>query len=71
MLISDRTSIQHGVAESLEPPKLFSVAHFEVDERTQKGCPMQCVGECSCRPEPCRSECFCVSHCPRHCARHR
>jgi len=64
---SDRITGQLRPTETTQTPMILAVAQFNIEMKTRKGCPMQCIGECSCRPEPCTNECFCVSFCTRHC----
>ena len=62
----DRISNQPEFTDMTETPKVLARVHFDVEPISRKGCPMQCIGECSCRPEPCKNQCFCVSYCPKH-----
>lgn len=66
LVTSDRAVITEGFTSSVEIPTLFAGVIFDIDLKTRKGCPMQCIGECSCKPEPCKRQCFCVAYCPRH-----
>jgi len=52
--------------QTAQTPRILANVRFDVEPKTRKGCPMQCIGECSCRPEPCKRECFCVRYCPKY-----
>ena len=69
--VSDRVADQQRLLESEQDPTLFAYVKFDFEVNTRQGCPMQCVGECSCSPEPCSNQCFCVSFCRSYCPSHK
>ena len=65
-IINDRVSTVQEIVKLSGIPKIYTSIRFDIKLEPRKGCPMQCIGECSCRPEPCKNQCFCVAYCPRY-----